>query len=111
MPIRLVDRLGCFANIVILTELVWYLRQRLLDRSPDALVSITDSTGDQNQKRVVDFTNEIGNLVLTLTQEAPRKQRLTGEAVPQHLQDCMPNIGFQAIQSQNDLVLRQKPLR
>jgi hypothetical protein len=81
MAIGFVDRLGRFAQIVKLAQLVGHARQRRADGPPDRMLAIGEYAADGDRQRLLDFLQQRGQIRLGRTEEAPGEEHLAGQTI------------------------------
>ncbi len=110
MPIGFGDRLGSFFEIVELTQLVRDVRQDLLYGQADGALRIRNDRVDRHGKGVLDLTQQVSEVVLSRTVEAPSQQHFTRERVAQHPQHIMIFVRLETVDGHNDVPLLRERL-
>ena len=64
MAVCFIDRCGCFAEVMEVTELVGDLGQGLLDGGTDRGLSITDHTRNGHAQGLLDLAQQLSQVVL-----------------------------------------------
>ena len=64
MAVCFIDRFGCFAEVMEVTELVGDLGQGLLDGGTDRGLSITDHTRNGHAQGLLDLAQQLSQVVL-----------------------------------------------
>ena len=106
VPIGLEDRLGRFAQVVKLAELVWNTGKHRCHRRPNRLLPVGDDATDRHRQRLLDFPQQRDQVPLGRAQETAREQHLPGEAVADHPEHFVAAVGLEAIERQDHLALR-----
>ena len=101
VAVGLEDRLGCLAEVVEVAELVRDTVERLFDRLADRVLAVGDHADDRDRQRLLDLGDQSGQVVLGRGQEASGQQDLAREAVAEHPEDLMADIGLQAVDGQD----------
>ncbi len=105
VPIGLEDRFRRLAQVVELAQLVGHAGQHQRHRRADRLLPVGDDAADRHRQRRLDLAQQRREVALRPAQEAARQQDLPREAVAQHPQHLVPDVGLQAIERQDDLLL------
>ncbi len=105
MAIGLDDRLGCFFEIVELTQLVRDVRQDLLHGQPDRALRIRHDGEDRHREGILDLAQQRGEIVLSRTVETAGQQHLTRERVAQHPEHVLGLERLEPIDGQDDVAL------
>jgi hypothetical protein len=108
MAIGFVNRLGRFAEVVELAELVRHTRQRGLDRPANRVLPVGDHSPDRHGQRLLDLLEQGGEIVLRRAQEAPGEQHLPGQTIAQDPHDLVAHVRLQAVEGQQHASLRQQ---
>ena len=93
MPVRLVDRVRCFAQEVELAELVRRSGQRCRHGAADLCLAVADHTLDRHPGAVRHFAQQRGEVARGAGQQAARQQHLAGQAVADDPEYLMADIG------------------
>jgi hypothetical protein len=108
MAIGFVDRLGRFAEVVELAELVGHARQRGPDRPANRVLAVGDDSSDRHRQRLPDLVEQGGEIVLRRAQQAPSEEHLPGQAIAQYPDHLMAHIRLQAIQGEQHAALPEQ---
>ena len=110
MAIRLVDRLGRFAQVMKLAELVGNARQRRPNRPPNRVLAIGEHAADGDRQRLLDFPQQGPQILLSRAQEAPGEEHFPRQAVPHDPDDLVPHVGLQPIEGEQHAPLLAQAL-
>lgn len=110
MAIGFVDRLGRFAQIVKLAQLVGHARQRRADGPPDRMLAIGEYAADGDRQRLLDFSQQGPQIFLRRAQEAPGEEHFPRQAVPHDPDHLVADIRLQAIEREQHAPLLAQAL-
>jgi hypothetical protein len=110
MAIGFVDRLGRFAQIVKLAQLVGHARQRGANGPPDRVLAIGEHAADGDRQRLLDFPQQRGQIRLGRTEEAPGQEHLAGQTIAQDPDHLVADIRLQAIEREQHAPLLAQAL-
>ena len=85
--------------------MVRHAGQGLGHRLADGVLAVGDDADDRHRQAVADLADQLRQLLLATGQQALGQQHLAAEAVAQHPQDLMADVGLQAIDGQDDAAL------
>jgi hypothetical protein len=105
VAVRLKDRLGGLPQVMELAQLVGHLGQRGPHGVANRLLPVGDDAANRHRERGGDLAQQRHQLLLGAAEQAARQQDLARQAVAQHPQHLVPDIGLEPIQCQDDLFL------
>jgi hypothetical protein len=105
MPIGFDDRLGSFFEIVELTQLVRDARQDLLHGQADRTLSVRNHSQDWNRERLLDFAQQISEVLLSSTVEIASEQDFARERVAQDPKNIVVPERLETVERQDDVTL------
>jgi hypothetical protein len=108
VPVRLSYRLGRFAQIVNLAELVRDTGKHGCYRRPNRLLPVGDDAADRHRQRGLDFPQQRHQVALGRAQETAREQYLPGEAVADHPEHFVAAVRLEAVEREDHLALRRE---
>ena len=94
MAVRFGDRLGGLTQVVEMAQLVRHARQRLGHRLADRLLAVRDNAGDGHGQGVAHLAQERAQILGGSREQAPGQQELARQAITQHPQDLVADIGL-----------------
>ena len=110
VPVRLVNRLGRFSEIMKLAELVGHPGQGRFHGVADRNLTVGDHAADRHRQRGLDFPQQGGQILLGGREEGPCQEKLPGEDIPHDPQHLVAHVRLQPVERQDDRRLLDQPL-
>ena len=102
MAIGFRDGLGSFTQIMELAQLVRHARQGLCHGGPDGGLAVRDDPDNGHRERLLYLLDQECQIVVSGREQTPGQEDLAGEAIAQHPEDFMADLGLEAIEGQDD---------
>ena len=109
MAIGFIDRLGRFAEVMKLTQLMGDSGQRRPNGAANGVLAVGEHRLDRHGQGLLDFAQQDGQIRLRRTQQTARQQHLPGQAVAHDPDDLVPHVRLQPIESQQHAPLLAQP--
>lgn len=105
MAVCFIDGLGCLAEIMKVTELVWHIGEHLRDGTADGQLAIRNDANKRHRQVLTHGPQQYGEVGLGRGQQTTGEEDFPGEAIPEDPQHLMAAVGLEAIESQDDPTL------
>jgi transposase len=109
MAIRFVDRLGGFAEVVKLAQLMRHPGQRRPDGPANGVLTVGEHRLDRHRQRLLHFAQQGGEVVLRGAEQTAGQQDLPGQAVAQDPDHLVAHVRLQPIEGQQHAALLVQP--
>jgi hypothetical protein len=105
MAVGCIDGLGCLAEVMKVTELVWHIGEHLRDGTADGQLAIRNDADNRHRQVLTHGPEQYGEVGLGRGQQTTGEEDFPGEAIPEDPQHLMADVRLEAIESQDDPAL------